>query len=342
MPNNSSPKGVDLSTLLPVEGHTFEGAFDFETLIEGYKQMGFQGSCLYRSIEILRTARQKGLPIYLGITSNIGTCGLREAVAYLARHQHIAALVATAGAVEEDVMKTMGDFLLGEYKNDDVALFRSKINRTGNILVPSRIYAKLHLFLNSLNQDLWTQHWRDGKAITDSEYIHEIGRMMDYYEIPSREASFVYLAYKKNISIYCPPLMDGAIGDGLYNFVAQKKAMGLGTHGICLDISKSACELIDNMDKAKKASGDICLLAIGGSVPKHMICNSAIYAGGAKYCVYVNTSSEAEGSNAGAPVSEAITWGKVHPEAQAVKIEAEASLVIPLLIGAVFKNWSPI
>jgi deoxyhypusine synthase len=337
MLRDHSNQELDLSSMLPIEGHAFEGAFSLSDLIEGYRRMGLQGSCLYRSIEILRTVREKRLPVYLGITSNIGTCGLRESVAFLTRHEHVAAIAATAGAIEEDVMKTMGDFKLGEYKNDDVALFKAKINRTGNILVPSKIYAKLHLFLNNLNQSLWNSFWKLGEAVTDTEYIRQIGKWMDDFNIPRREESFVYLAYKRGISLYCPALMDGAIGDALYNFSAQKKSMGLGNHSTLIDISKSACDLIDKMGNAKKDYGDICLFAIGGSVPKHMICNSAIYAGGAKYCVYVNTSSEAEGSNAGAPVSEAITWGKVHPEAQAVKVEAEASLVIPLIIAAVYK-----
>ena len=119
MSSDHQDKQLDLSHLLPIEGHTFEGVFSFADFIEGYRQIGLQGSCLYRSIEILRTVRDKNLPIYLGITSNVGTCGLREAVAFLARHNHVAAIVATAGAIEEDVMKTMGDFKLGEYRNNN-------------------------------------------------------------------------------------------------------------------------------------------------------------------------------------------------------------------------------
>ena len=331
----------DLSHLPAVKGHTFEGEFSFENFIKGYSAIGLQGSCLHQAIEIIRTVRTKKIPIFMGITSNIGTCGLRESMTYLIRNKFVSAVAATAGAIEEDVMKTMGDFRLGEYVNDDVALFKSKINRTGNIFVPTRIYAQLHLFLNTLNQKLWKEHWRQGKPITDAEYIHEIGSLMETYNVNRKEESFVYQAYKNNIKIYCPALLDGAIGDAIYQFCKNKEALGISEHAAIMDNSKSTFDLIRSMERSKEEAGDVCLLAIGGSVPKHMICNAAIFAEGAKYCVYINTSTEAEGSNAGAPVSEAITWGKVHPLATSVKVQAEATLVMPLLIAAAFQTWTP-
>lgn len=332
---------LDLSHLPSVKGHTFEGEFSFEDFIKSYSAIGLQGSCLYQAIEIIRTVRTKKIPIFMGITSNIGTCGLRESMTYLTKNNLVSAVAATAGAIEEDVMKTMGDFKLGEYKNDDIALFKSKVNRTGNILVPTRIYAQLHMFLNTLNQKLWKEAWMHGKPITDSEYIHQLGKLMESYDVNRKEESFVYQAYKNNMTIYCPALMDGAIGDAIFQFCRNKNAMGISEHAAIMDNSKSTFDLITKMEKSKKVAGDVCLLAIGGSVPKHMICNAAIFAEGAKYCVYINTSTEAEGSNAGAPVSEAITWGKVHPEATSAKIQAEATLVMPLLIAAAFQTWQP-
>ena len=332
---------LDLSHLPSVKGHTFEDEFSFEDFIKSYSTIGLQGSCLYQAIEIIRTVRTKKIPIFMGITSNIGTCGLRESMTYLIKNNFISAVAATAGAIEEDVMKTMGDFKLGEYKNDDVALYKAKVNRTGNILVPSRIYAQLHMFLNTLNQDLWKKAWMNGKPITDAEYIYELGKLMEELDVNRKEESFVYQAYKNNITVYCPALMDGAIGDALYQFCLNKNSMGITEHAAIMDNSQSTFDLITKMEKSKKVAGDVCLLAIGGSVSKHMICNSAIFSGGAKYCVYINTSTEAEGSNAGAPVSEAITWGKVHPEATSAKVQAEATLVMPLLIAAAFQTWQP-
>lgn len=337
---NSRDSRVNIDSLESVCGHTYSDSFSFDHFIDAYKGMGLQGSCLYEAIDILRTVRQKKIPIYLGITSNIGTCGLRESLSYLLRNGHVAALAATAGAVEEDVMKTFGDFKIGTYQNDDHSLFKSYISRTGNILIDNKIYFQLKLLLRSLNYQLWLKYWKNGQALSDTDYIFQIGCMMDKLDIPRRSESFVYQSYKNNIPIYCPALMDGAIGDNLYLFTRERRSLGFDSSLVVLDHCQSTINLINQMQISKKNHDDVCLLAIGGSVPKHMICNSAIYIDGAKYCIYINTSSESEGSNAGAPVSEAITWGKVHPEARSVKIHAEASLVFPLLVAAAFQTWN--
>ena len=339
MSANSPNVPVNIDLLDPVCGHTYSGGFDFDQFIDSYKGMGLQGSCLYDAIDILKKVRQNNFPIYLGVTSNIGTCGLRDSLTYLIGHRHIAALAATAGAIEEDVMKTFGDFKLGTFSNDDIALKKSYISRTGNILIDNKLYFQLKLFLASLNHRLWLKYWKHRKTLTDSVYISEIGHLMDQLDVPRRAESFVYQAYKNNIPIYCPALLDGAIGDNLYWFSSGKKARS-DTNLVVLDNCQSTINLIEHMQDSKQTYGDICLLALGGSVPKHMICNSAIFSFGAKYCVYINTSAESEGSNAGASVSEAITWGKVHPEAYSTKIHAEASLVFPLIVAAVFQTWN--
>lgn len=57
---------------------------------------------------------------------------------------------------------------------------------------------------------------------------------------------------------------------------------------------------------------------------------------GADYAVFINTSSEFDGSDAGARPDEAKSWGKIKKTANPVKIYAEATLVFPLLVGETF------
>lgn len=59
---------------------------------------------------------------------------------------------------------------------------------------------------------------------------------------------------------------------------------------------------------------------------------------GADWAVYVNCGLEAEGSDSGAPPSEAVAWGKIAPHAKPVKVFAELSLVFPILVFAAFKS----
>lgn len=77
-------------------------------------------------------------------------------------------------------------------------------------------------------------------------------------------------------------------------------------------------------------------IIIGGGVIKHHICNANLMRNGADFSVYINTASEYDGSDAGARPDEAVSWGKIKVDATPVKVWAEATLVVPILIGETF------
>jgi deoxyhypusine synthase len=320
---------------IPVRGYDHEGPFCIERFLAGLETTGFQATHLARAIHILREVRDRGVPLYLGFTSNIGTCGLRETLAYLTRHRHMRALATTAGAVEEDVMKVFDPFVLGDFRTDGKALYNRAINRSGNIFIPSSHYTRLHLLLWLLNKRLWRSFVQPNGHVGSLAYTHELGRQLELLALPRREESFVYWAFRNHIPLHCPGLLDGALGDGLYYF---EREFG---KPFVLDVMDSARGLIDEMIVAGSTRGAVALLVIGGSLPKHMLCNAAIFCGGARYAVYVNTATEADGSNAGAPIDEAVTWGKIQPDAAAVKVEGEATLVVPLLVAGAFQEYTP-
>ena len=319
----------------PIVGYQHEGEFNLEAFVNALSTTGFQATNMATAIEILRRIRDRNVPLYLGFTSNVGTCGLRETVTYLTKNHHVRALATSAGAIEEDVMKVFQHFVLGDFRPDDVDLFERSISRTGNIFIPSSRYKYLHLFLYSLNKRILQSYILTQGYIDVVDYVRELGHHLEILKAPRREESFVYWAYKNNIDLHCPALLDGAMGDALYWFQRSIKER------FTIDIMGYLKRLTDDMVLMKAQAGEIALWAIGGSVPKHMICNSAIYAGGANYTIYVNTATEIDGSNAGAPINEAITWGKVRPDADAIKVEAEATLVVPLMVAAAYQCYQP-
>ncbi len=319
----------------PVRGYAHEGPFSLERFIEASATTGFQATNLARAVEILRDVRDREIPLYLGFTSNMGTCGLRETLTYLARERHVRALVTTAGAIEEDVMKVFQPFVLGDPRASGKDLRERRICRTGNIFIPSARYTRLHVLLYLLHRRLLRGGARPA-TIDMLDYVRELGHELELRGVPRREESFVYWAWKNEIPCHCPVLLDGAIGDALYYFRREE-----GLDSLAVDASRCHFELVDDMALQGSTKGTVALLAIGGSVPKHMLCNSAIFAGGARHAVYVNTASEADGSNAGAPVDEAVTWGKIHADARSVKVEGEATLVVPLIVAAAFQEYTP-
>lgn len=62
------------------------------------------------------------------------------------------------------------------------------------------------------------------------------------------------------------------------------------------------------------------VIILGGGLIKHHICNANLMRNGADFAVYINTSGEFDGSDAGASPEEAISWGKIRAGAQSVKV----------------------
>jgi deoxyhypusine synthase len=51
--------------------------------------------------------------IFLGYTSNMVSCGLRDIIRYLCEHKMVDCIVTTCGGIEEDFIKCMGNFYIG-------------------------------------------------------------------------------------------------------------------------------------------------------------------------------------------------------------------------------------
>ena len=84
------------------------------------------------------------------------------------------------------------------------------------------------------------------------------------------------------------------------------------------------------------------MIILGGGVPKHHINNANLMRNGADFSVSINTAQEFDGSDSGAKPDEAISWGKIRPEATPVKVHADASIMFPLLVAQTFKrNFEP-
>lgn len=82
------------------------------------------------------------------------------------------------------------------------------------------------------------------------------------------------------------------------------------------------------------------MIIVGGGVIKHHICNANLMRNGADFAVYINTGQEYDCSDTGAPPQEALSWGKIGLDAKFVKVHAEASIVLPILITQTFaKNF---
>ena len=79
-------------------------------------------------------------------------------------------------------------------------------------------------------------------------------------------------------------------------------------------------------------------LMVGGGISKHHVIWWNQYRGGLDSAVSITTAPEYDGSLSGARLREAISWGKIRPEASQVVVEGDASVLLPLLGGDLFSS----
>ncbi|KAJ3292888.1 hypothetical protein HK104_004926 [Borealophlyctis nickersoniae] len=334
----SMPEGTS-----QVSGYDFNKGINYEELFKSYIRTGYQATSVGQAIEeINRMIRWRlsdepiaedeqehmrdplvrsttKCKIFLGYTSNLVSSGLRETIRFLVQHKLVDCIVASAGGVEEDIIKCLGPTYLGAFHLSGADLRKKGLNRIGNLLVPNDNYCKFEDWVMPVLDQLLKEQKEEGTIWTPSKIIHRLGQTIDNPE------SIYYWAYKNNIPVYCPALTDGSLGDMIY-FHSYKNP------GLIIDIAADIRAINNEAVFAKKTG----VVILGGGVVKHHICNANLMRNGADFAVYINTGQEFDGSDAGARPDEAVSWGKIRMTAQPVKVYADATVVFPIIVAETF------
>ncbi|MCS7115015.1 MAG: deoxyhypusine synthase family protein, partial [Candidatus Bathyarchaeota archaeon] len=94
-------------------------------------------------------------------------------------------------------------------------------------------------------------------------------------------------------------------------------------------------QLLSDMVWQAKKSG---ALIIGGGISKHHVLWWNLFKEGLDYAVYITTAVEYDGSLSGARPREAVSWGKIKEKAKTVTIEADATIILPMLFAALLER----
>ena len=305
---------IDLNNLNSVKGFEINGNIKFNDIPRLYSKIGFQATNVGKAHEILKKIKDEKVDLFLSCTSNMISSGLREIIAQLVKNKAVKSIITSTGAIEEDIMKCKDNFFVGDFNVDDSEVKDNKINRIGNIFVKDDSYCDLEEWHNKFLEEAVNEK----KIWTPSEYIKKMGLKL------SDENSILYWAAKNDIPIFCPGFVDGALGDHFYFF--NKK----GGDKIIIDQAGDLENFYDLIIESDKIAG----LILGGGIAKHHLIGAAIIRNGLDYAVYVQTGTEGDGSLSGAKPKEAVSWNKLKDEKNSVLIEADATLVLPLLASA--------
>jgi len=300
----------------PVQDISINEGTSIDKIFESMsKSGGFESRNLADGLSVLtEMINEKECINFLSFVGAIISTGLRGVVKDMIENKWFDVVITTCGALDHDIARHFSNYNEGSFALDDAKLADENLHRLGNVLVPMDSYGpliekKMQLFLE--------EEYNNGTREMSSEDVCKmIGKHLG-------DDSFLYSAYKNNVKVIVPGIMDGAVGSQIWLF-AQKHS------DFKLNVIKDADTLSGIIFKAKKSGA----LMIGGGISKHHTLWWNQYRDGLDFAVYITTAQEFDGSLSGALVREAISWGKVTQNAKQTTIHAEVTTVLPFLYSA--------
>jgi len=283
------------------------------------KSGGFEARNLAEGLDILTTMiSDKKCLKFLSFIAAIISTGLRGVIKDMIKNKWFDVVITTCGSLDHDIARYFSNYKEGDFALDDKQLADQHIHRLGNVLVPMQSYGPI---IEEKMQAFLEEEYKTGnKEMSTADITKMIGRHMG-------ENSFLYWAYKNEIPVIVPGIMDGAVGSQIWLFTQKHRDFKL-------NLVADADLLSGFIFKAKKSGA----LMIGGGVPKHHTLWWNQYRDGLDYAVYVTTAQEFDGSSSGALVDEAISWGKVTQNAKQTTVHAEATTILPFLYSALLSK----
>ena len=297
----------------PVEDFSITKDMEINKIFEQMsKSGGFESRNLADGLYALTDMiKDKNCLKFLSFVAAITSTGLRGVIKDIIKKKWFDVVITTCGALDHDIARHFSNYNQGSFTMDDAELTKQDIHRLGNVLVPMESYGPI---IEEKMQSFLEEEYAKGTREMSTE---DICRMIGSH---LGEDSFLYWAYKNNVKVIVPGIVDGAVGSQIWMF-SQKHT------DFKLNIIKDSDTLAGLIFKAKKSGA----LMLGGGISKHHTLWWNQYRNGLDFAVYITTAQEFDGSLSGALVREAISWGKVTQDAKQTTIHGEITTVLPFL-----------
>ena len=316
----------------PVKDYDFSTIKDITSLIDQMSEAGgFTATKLAFARDILRNsisrASSKGVLNWISFPACLCATGTRGFFLEALKRNSFNVVITTCGTLDHDIARSFKDYFHGDFSLDDIALGEEGLNRLGNVIVPNECYGEIleNVVLPWLN-DIEDERRKESPGspwhgFGTAELCWALGDRID------DESSLLYWIARNRIPVIIPGITDGSIGAQL--FMHRQKSPDF-----TIDVLADEQLLSDMTWTADESHA----LMVGGGISKHHVIWWNQYRGGLDSAVSITTAPEYDGSLSGARLREAISWGKVRPEASQVVVEGDASVLLPLLGGDLFSQ----
>jgi deoxyhypusine synthase len=255
---------------------------------------------------------------FISLAGPIVPGGLRTILTDLVDQKFLNGIVTTGANVTHDMLEALGHrHIVGSETMNDAALKRRGLSRIYDLLVRQKAIEDLE---KTTHRMLARIPERRRRNIASYELLWEFGKQL------RKERSLLNVAQKRSVPIFCPGIFDSMLGLNLWTYSRLNP--------LFINPFRDFSKLVDMTYESKK----IGVVILGGGMPKHHVLIANSYRGGVDAAIQITLDRPEGGGASGAPLEEAISWGKIKGEKKLATIIGDATIIFPLLTLAALER----
>jgi deoxyhypusine synthase len=319
-----------LSTpVVPVDIRKIHGMGD---LLEAFQRTSIQARNLGRCFQVWKNmlTDPKRPTIFLGLSGPLIAAGLRSVIREMVELGLVDVVVSTGAVLYQDLYQSLGyKHYMGVPTADDGMLRAHSIDRIYDTYVDELKFEETDRTIGRITEEF------PPRPASSREFLQFLGE-----KFPAKD-SILSTCARRGVPVFSPALIDSSIGIGLTLHYAanRRKSERFG-----LDAVRDNYELVQILNASPRTG----VFYVGGGTPKNWINDGIVMANyaferqgeGHYYALQVTTDVPHWGGLSGSTLDEAMSWGKVSTKATKAMAFLEASIALPLLVGALYDRRS--
>ena len=312
----------------PIQQIDLKGIKNLLDLVQAFRYTSFQSRNIFKCFEVFRKMLvDPTCIIFLGLSGAMIPGGMRRVIRDMIEMKLVDVIVSTGANIFHDLFENFGyRHYVGFQDGDDDALRRHRIVRVYDALMDDHEINQVIHLLSKVPEEL------DEKVVSSRRYLEVLGGHL------KDEGSILKTASRYGVPIFVPALSDSSIGIGLTFLHLQKR---VPSERLIIAQIQDSFEIA----QLKKMASVTGAIYIGGGVPKNYIqqlgpVSELLFQkeSGHQYAFQITTDDPKWGGLSGCTFEEAKSWGKIEKGSSYTAVYIDATVALPLLIGAVLQE----
>jgi deoxyhypusine synthase len=312
----------------PVQPLNLKGTKSLLDLVQAFQHTSFQSRNLFKCFDVYqKMLEDPACIIFMGLSGAMIPGGMRRVIHDMIEMKLVDVIVSTGANIFHDLFESFGyRHYVGFEGDDDNALRKHRIVRVYDALMDDHEINQVIHLLSKVPETL------EEKVVSSRRYLEVLGKGL------KDEGSILKTASRCGVPIFVPALSDSSIGIGLTFLHLQKKAP---SERLLIDQIQDSFEIA----QLKKMASVTGAIYIGGGVPKNYIqqlgpVSELLFQkeSGHRYAFQITTDDPKWGGLSGCTFEEAKSWGKIERASSYSAVYMDATVALPLLIGAILQE----